>query len=145
MQAMSDAEWRAFALSGTRTGKLAVVRRNGQPHVTPIWFLLDGAGPDTDLVFTTWSDSVKAKALHREPRFSLCVDDQEPPYSFVMLRAEARLSEDSDQLRTWAARLGARYMGEDRAEEFAERNSVTGEFLVRGRITKVTALRGIAD
>jgi hypothetical protein len=27
---------------GTRTGKLAVTRSDGRPHVTPIWFVLDG-------------------------------------------------------------------------------------------------------
>ena len=34
---------------GTRTGKAAVTRADGAPHVTPIWFVLDG----DDLVFNT--------------------------------------------------------------------------------------------
>ena len=38
---MADDEWRAFLLEGTRTGKLATVRADGTPHVTPIWFVLD--------------------------------------------------------------------------------------------------------
>jgi hypothetical protein len=61
-----------------------------------------------------------------------------------MLQAEARLTEDLDELRTWATAIGGRYMGADRAEEFGARNAVPGEYLVRARITKVVAQRDIA-
>jgi hypothetical protein len=37
--------------------------------------------------------------------------------------------------------LGGRYMGEDRAREFGERNGVPGELLVRLRVRHVIALR----
>ena len=42
MPPMSDDEIRSFLSAGTRTGKLATTRRDGRPHVTPIWFVLDG-------------------------------------------------------------------------------------------------------
>ena len=75
---MTEAQWRDFVMTGTRTGKLAVSRPDGRPHVTPVWFVLDG----DDVVLTTEDSSVKGKALRRDPRAALCVDDQEPPYSF---------------------------------------------------------------
>ncbi|MGI5330826.1 PPOX class F420-dependent oxidoreductase [Actinomadura nitritigenes] len=140
MEIMTDSEWRAFVLEGTRTGKAGVTRKDGTPHVTPIWFVLDG----DDLLFTTYHESIKARVLARDPRLSVCVDDQTPPYSYVMMQAEARLTEDLDELRKWATAIGARYMGEDRAEEFGARNAVPGEYLVRARITKVVAQRDIA-
>jgi hypothetical protein len=34
-------------------------------------------------------------------------------------------------MRRWARALGARYMGEEVADRFAERNAVPGELLVR--------------
>ena len=37
MYEMSRDEVRAFLLEGTRTGMLATVRRDGRPHVVPIW------------------------------------------------------------------------------------------------------------
>ncbi len=37
---MSRDEWHAFVMEGTRTGKLAVTRTNGAPHVVPVWFVL---------------------------------------------------------------------------------------------------------
>ncbi|WP_328601172.1 PPOX class F420-dependent oxidoreductase [Actinomadura physcomitrii] len=137
---MTDSEWRAFVMAGTRTGKAGVTRKDGTPHVTPIWFVLDG----DDLLFTTYHESIKARVLARDPRLSVCVDDQAPPYSYVMIQAQARLTEDLDELRRWATVIGGRYMGADRAAEFGERNAVPGEFLVRARITKVVAQRDVS-
>ena len=145
MHTMTRQEWLDFIQTGTRTGKLGVTRAGGGPHVTPTWFLIDET-PDGDVVvFTTNHTTVKARALRRDPRFAICVDDQAPPYSYVLIEAEATLSEDLDALLTWATRLGDRYMGEDAAEEFGRRNAVPGELLVRGRITRVTALAEITD
>jgi PPOX class probable F420-dependent enzyme len=140
-QTMTKSEWQEFVSSGTRTGKAGVTSADGTPHVTPIWFLLDG----DDLVLTTHESSVKGKALRRDPRICVCVDDDTPPFSFVSLWGKASLSEDLDELRRWATELGRRYMGADQAEDFGARNGVPGELLVRVRITKVVATRDLAD
>ncbi|MFE5548470.1 PPOX class F420-dependent oxidoreductase [Streptomyces sp. NPDC056534] len=141
MTRMSDAQWRTFVSEGTRTGKLATVRDDGSPHVVPIWFLLDG----DEFVFNTGKETVKGRNLARDGRVSLCVDDDTPPFAFVSLSGRAELTEDPAELRRWASRIGARYMGEDRADEFGERNAVPGELLVRVRIEKVIAQAGVAD
>ncbi|WP_447035427.1 PPOX class F420-dependent oxidoreductase [Streptomyces sp. DSM 118878] len=140
-QKMTDDQWRAFVSQGTRTGKLSTVRADGSPHLAPIWFLLDG----DDLVFNTGKDTVKGRNLARDGRLALCVDDDQPPFAFVVLQGRADLIEELDQVQHWAARIGARYMGEDRAEEFGERNGVPGELLVRVRIDKVLAYDKVAD
>jgi PPOX class probable F420-dependent enzyme len=138
---MTKDEWQEFVSAGTRTGKAGVTAEDGTPHVTPVWILLDG----DDLIFTTHESSVKGKALRRDPRVCVCVDEETPAYSFVSLWGKASLSEDLGELRKWATALGGRYMGADRAEEYGERNGQPGEVLVRVRITKVVALRDIAD
>ena len=137
---MTDEQWRAFVSAGTRTGKLATVRADGSPHIAPIWFLIDG----DDVVFNTGKDTLKGRNLLRDGRFSLCVDDDRPPFSFVVLRGRAEVSEDLDEMRLWAGRLGARYMGAERGEEYGMRNAVPGELLVRGRIESVNALADVA-
>ncbi|MFI8169577.1 PPOX class F420-dependent oxidoreductase [Streptomyces sp. NPDC085931] len=138
---MTDAQWREFVSHGTRTGKLSTVRADGSPHVTPIWFVLDG----DELVFNTGKGSVKGRNIVRDGRVAVCVDDDRPPYSFVVLTGRARVSEDLDEVRRWATRIGARYMGEERAEEFGARNGVPGELLVRVTIDRVLAERNVAD
>ena len=137
---MSEDVWRAFITEGTRTGKLSTVRADGGPHIVPVWFLLDGG----DLVFTTENDTVKARNLLRDDRAALCVDDERPPFSFVVVRGRVEISEEPALLLTWATDIAARYMGEARAREFGKRNSVPGMLLVRMRIEHVTALAAIA-
>ncbi|MFJ2766685.1 PPOX class F420-dependent oxidoreductase [Streptomyces sp. NPDC087300] len=140
-QKMTDDQWHAFVSEGTRTGKLSTVRADGSPHIAPIWFLLDG----DDLVFNTGKETVKGRNIARDGRVALCVDDDRPPFAFVVLQGHAEISEDIEQVRHWAARLGARYMGEERAEEFGRRNGVPGELLVRVRIDKVLAYAAVSD
>jgi len=138
---MTRDEWRAFLSEGTRTGKLATVRRDGRAHVVPVWFVLDG----DDLVFTTGSGTVKANAMRRDPRVCLCVDDERPPYAYVMVEGTASLDEDAGELLRVATAIGGRYMGAELAEQFGRRNGAPGELLVRISPTSVTALDGIAD
>lgn len=145
MFTMSRDQWRTFAATGIKTGKLAVARADGAPHVVPIWFVLDERDGADHVVFTTGADTVKGRALRRDPRFALCVDDEAPPFAYLSIGAEAEVSEDPDELLAWATRIGSRYMGADAAEEFGKRNAVPGELLIRGRITRVVAQGGIAD
>ncbi|QKV96873.1 PPOX class F420-dependent oxidoreductase [Streptomyces sp. NA02950] len=140
-QKMTKDQWQTFVSEGTRTGKLSTVRADGSPHIAPVWFLLDG----DDLVFNTGQDTVKGRNLARDGRVSLCVDDDRPPFSFVTVQGRAELIDDVPQVRDWATRIAARYMGEDRAEEYGARNGVPGELLVRVRIEKVVGLADIAD
>ena len=133
-----------------RTGKLASVRADGRPHIAPVWYALDRstAGPHSaigDLIVHTNSATVKGRNITREPRLALCVDDDRPPFSFVIVEGTATVSEDPDALLPWATVLGGRYMGTDRAEEYGARNAVPGELLVRLRPSRVTATSGVAS
>jgi PPOX class probable F420-dependent enzyme len=140
-KSMSDAERRTFLTEGTRTAKLAVVRANGAPHVAPIWFVLDG----DDMIFTTGADTIKGKALRRDGRVALCVDDEHPPFAFVTIAGAASVREDLDEMLHWATLIGGRYMGADQAEQFGRRNAVPGELLVRVPPAKIVAETGIAE
>lgn len=151
MERMTPAEILAFLKAGPRTGKLATVRPDGRPHVAPIWFDVDElAAPDGDglhaeLVFNTAETSVKGRNLRNDPRLSVCVDDDRPPFSYVVIEGEARMIDDPVELKAWATRIGGRYMGADRAEQYGERNGVPGELLVRVHIHHVVAHKGVAD
>ncbi|AIA07362.1 PPOX class F420-dependent oxidoreductase [Streptomyces noursei] len=138
---MTKDERLAFLSAGTRTGKLSTVRADGSPHVAPVWFLMDG----DDLVFNTGRDTVKGRNLARDGRVALCVDDERPPFSFVVVQGTAALSGELSDVRHWAPRIAARYMGEDRAEEYGARNGVPGELLVRVRIDRAVAVAALAD
>lgn len=140
-ESMTDDERRAFLMQGTRTGKLATTLKSGAPHVAPIWFVLDG----DDVIFTTHEATLKGKSIRRDGRVAISVDDDNPPFAFVLVQGIAEVSEDLEELRAWATTIGGRYMGADRAEEFGTRNGVPGELLVRVRPTKTIALKAISD
>jgi PPOX class probable F420-dependent enzyme len=132
---VTDPKISAFLSAGTRTGKLAYTSRDGRPLVVPVWFIVE----DGTLVFNTGKDTAKGRALARDPRATLCVDLEEPPYGFVQVQSAAELSEEPAQLLRTATAIAARYMGQDRAEEVGKRNGVPGELVVRLHPTKVIA------
>ena len=138
---MTDAEAMDWIFARARTAKLGVVTASGAPLVTPVWVARDG----DRLVFNTGADTAKGRALRRDARVSLAFDDETPPFSFVVVTGTVELSEDLPEVRRWAGIIGGRYMGEDQADAYGERNGVPGELLVTVTPTKITAARDIAD
>jgi PPOX class probable F420-dependent enzyme len=126
---MTDDERRAFLEDGTRTAHLATTRQDGRPHVAPVWFVLDG----DDVIFTTHEDTVKGRTLQARGRAALTVDDPHFPYAFVTLEGPVEVSKDLDDLYRWAVEISRRYVPADQVEDFARRNAVPGELLVRMR------------
>lgn len=141
-QPMSPDEVDAFLRSPVRPGILATVRADGRAHAAPIWFDVDDDGT---LLFTTGEDTVKGRNLRRAGRASLCVQDDRPPFSFVTVEGPVTLVDDLGEVRAWAGRIGGRYMGTDRADEYGERNGVPGELLVRLTPEHVVAAADVAN
>ena len=131
----------AFLSDGTRTAMLGYLASDGRPLVAPAWFVVE----DGRLVFNTGRDTAKGRALARDPRVALGGDDPHPPFSFVQVQGVAEISEDPQELLAIATRIGGRYMGVDRAEEFGRRNGVPGELIVRVTPSKVISAFDIAD
>ncbi|OBK41725.1 F420-dependent protein [Mycobacterium sp. 1245111.1] len=131
----------AFLSDGTRTGMLGFLASDGRPLVAPVWFIVDNG----QLVFTTGAESAKGRALSRDPRVVVCVDDPHPPFSFVQVQGIATTYDGAGDLLDIATRISGRYMGADRAGEFGRRNAVPGELVVRVQPTKVNAAFRVAD
>ena len=130
-----------FLSEGTRTGLLGYLASDGRPLVAPVWFVVD----DGELAFNTAKNSAKGRALARDPRVVMCVEEPRPPYSFVQVQGIASIGEDPDDVLDIATRAGGRYMGADRAEEFGRRNGVPGELVVRIKPTKVLKAFNVAE
>lgn len=135
MKPMKENDWMTFVQAGTRTAKLGIVLPSGRPSVVPVWFVLE----EGVLRIVTDGASPKAKALRQNPRASLCMDLEEPPYAFVRVDAEAVLNEDPAEALRIATAVGRRYMGADRAEEFGQRNGGEGRVVISFHPVKVIA------
>lgn len=146
MKPMTADQVVAFMREGSRTGKLAVTRKDGSPHVVPIWFDFDDESGD--LVFVMGKDSLKARCIARDPRVSICVDLMEMPYAFARIDGEATTTayaDDPESIRYWATETCRRFVGDGRALEFGSRNSDPDELLVRVRPTRHVGAFGVAD
>lgn len=140
---MTDPEVGEFLRAGpARPAVLATVRADGRIHVAPVWYAVDADGT---VVFNTGADTVKGRNLARSGRASMCVQDERAPYAFVSLEGPVSLSDDLPEVRRWAAVIGGRYMGPERAEEFGTRNGVPGELLVRLHPERTYAAAELAD
>lgn len=153
---MSKEEIEKFLMQGTFTGKLATTKKDGSSHVVPIWFVFDSNNNDgrvsetekegyDDIIFTTSSGSAKARNIQRENRVSICVDDQTPPFSYVVIYGTARIQHcEQTELFRFATKIAQRYVGKEVAELYGKRNSAEGEVLVRIKPIRVIAEKDIA-
>ena len=99
--------------------KIACVRLDGSPLVTPIWFILH----DNSIQFTPRAKSEWLTCLRDDPRVALCIDEQDLPYRKVILEGNAELRHDvgeDDQWRDLYRSIAKRYVPEDAAESYVK-------------------------
>jgi PPOX class probable F420-dependent enzyme len=148
MAEMSKAEVARFLIQGTFTGKLATVKKDGSPHVVPIWFVMEngkGRGKVGNIILTTGDTSVKANNIQHDDRVSICIDDQKPPFSFVTIHGTAKIYPyKHKEVLEWATKIAERYVGKKNAKTYGEVNGGEGAVLVRIKPTKVIAEKDIS-
>ena len=150
MTEMSRKEIEKFLMHDTFTAKLATVKKDGSPHVVLVWFVLDGRknqrrkGMD-DIIFAIYKNSLEALNIQRDNRVSICVDDQIPPFSFVVVYGTAKIQHYKQrELFRFATKIAQRYVGKENAELYGRRNSTEGEVLVRITPTRIIGEKDIA-
>lgn len=60
---------------------LALVKKDGTPQVTPIWFDYDGE----HFIFNTARGRVKDRIMHRHPVVAFAISDPEDPYRYIQI------------------------------------------------------------
>ena len=98
-------------LKGKHFGKLATVRKDGSPHVTPIWYMFESGR----LFVNTTTSRVKYHNIKRDPRVSFLVDDG---YPYVMVEGRARIAEERDAKKDIET-LAIIYTGEEAGRKAA--------------------------
>ena len=89
---------------------LATVNPSGSPHLTVMWYLLDG----DEIVFNTKVGRAKETNLDRDPRVSLLVYD-DTGYKYMRVDGRARRIDDARVGQADIRRLGLRYYDGDEA------------------------------
>ena len=96
---------------------LATYRRDGSVLLSPVWHEWRDGGFNV----ATGSGDVKAQHLRRDPRASIVVCDDMPPYRGIELRSTAKLS--SAGAEDAALRLASRYLGREEGAAYAASGS----------------------
>jgi PPOX class probable F420-dependent enzyme len=93
---------------------LATYRRDGTVLLSPVWHEWRDGG----FQVVTGSHDVKAAHLQRDPRASIVVCEQSPPYRGVEVRCHARVATAAadDAVR----RIASRYLGAKAGAAYAE-------------------------
>jgi PPOX class probable F420-dependent enzyme len=99
----SKAEQKRF-LSGRRIAVLGTIDAQGAPVLTPIWYVCR----DGQLLMRTDKQSVKARNIARDPRVTLCVQDERPPYASVTIHGKAVIEPPQDGL---GEQMAKHYLG----------------------------------
>ena len=96
-----------------RVAVLATYRRDGRVLLSPVWHRWCDGGFDV----VSAPDDIKVRHLQRDPRASILVYDNEPPYRGVEIRTTAQLHEVDrvDVVRE----MSVRYLGREAGEAYA--------------------------
>jgi len=90
-------------LGGKYFGKLATTMKDGSPHVTPIWYMLE----DRKILVNTTTNRVKYFNIKRDNRVCFLVDNG---YQYVIVFGRATMTKDRDAKKDIET-LAIRYTG----------------------------------
>lgn len=124
-------EQRAF-LEAKHFSVLSAVNRSGSPHLTIMWYLLDGE----EILFNTKAGRAKESNLRRDARVSLLVYD-DSGYRYMRIDGRVRAITDADVAHRDIARLAVRYHGEERAQSAIARFNTQERISYRLPTTRV--------
>ncbi len=91
-------------LRGRHVCVLTTIGAGGMPMQTPVWYLYR----DRRLYVRTNSLSAKVRNIRRDPRVSLCVQDEYPPYRGVTVTGRAEVLSDEPEI---SAKMSRNYLG----------------------------------
>lgn len=111
-----DGQIQAFLDQPELLMRLGTIGRDGYPHVTPVWYLVE----DGVFYITTAGNRVKARNMLAKPRVGFAIDDDTRPYRGVSAWGEARLVAQGEAARDLTRRIAARYVPAERLDAMVD-------------------------
>jgi PPOX class probable F420-dependent enzyme len=124
-QNMSRAEREEF-LADVHVGVLSVASGDESgPLTIPVWYSYQPGGT---VNLSTGRGTRKARAISAAGRFSLCAQDEQPPYKYVTVEGPATIEEASRDERLELAR---RYLGAEAGDAYIAENPGGTQIMIR--------------
>ncbi len=111
---MPEEERKKF-LARPLVARLATVRANGSPHVTPMWFLYENG----IMYMSTRADAAKVKHVRANPRVAVVVDVMEAPFKNKIVTIEGSARVVTTGVQDMTARIRGKYVGAAAAAKHA--------------------------
>jgi PPOX class probable F420-dependent enzyme len=122
---MSREEREQF-LAGVHVAVLSVASVDGGgPLAAPVWYAYQPGGT-VDVI--TGAGTRKATAIRAAGRFSLCAQDERPPYKYVTVEGPVTIEEANPDERLELAR---RYLGVEGGDAYVSANPTGGQIVCR--------------
>jgi len=125
---MTKDEREAF-LADLHVGILGINAEGRAPVVVPIWYSYE---PGAEIVFITNKGAKKIDLLKKAGRFSLCVQNEQSPYSFVSVEGSV-ISIKKANHQNDLTPLAQRYLGVEKGNKYVRDTQGDSEILVRMR------------
>lgn len=122
-----DESTRQDFLAGMHVGVMGIADGDRGPLTVPVWYGYEPGGLVTVL---TGDESRKAKLVEASGRFSMCAQQEELPYKYVM--AEGPVVETRPATAEDTLTMAVRYLGEEMGSAYAA-NSSGGSIMVSMR------------
>jgi PPOX class probable F420-dependent enzyme len=127
MSTTMSREEREEFLAGVHVGVLSVASVDGGgPLTVPVWYAYRPGGT-VDVI--TAGKTRKAAAIRAAGRFSLCAQDEHPPYKYVTVEGPVTVEEAASH----DERLGMarRYLGVEGGDWYVSANPTGGQIVIR--------------
>jgi len=125
---MTKDEREAF-LADLHVGVLGINAGGRAPVVVPIWYSYE---PGDEIVFITNKGAKKVDLLKKAGRFSLCVQNEQTPYSFVSVEGVVVSIKEANHQNDLTP-LAQRYLGVEKGDQYVQDTEGDSEVLVRMR------------
>jgi len=109
---MTKEEMEEF-LSEGHIARIATVKKDGSPHITPVWFLWESG----ELIIVTYADSLKVKNLKTDNRVAVVIDISDPGKG-VIIEGEAEIS--TDRIEEMMRKVSAKYVKPEELDDYLE-------------------------
>jgi len=118
--------------------RLAYIWMDGTPRVVPIWFHWNGF----ELIMATPPKAPKLKALAKNPKVSLTIDDNNFPHKVLLIRGSASLQPVDGIVPEYAA-AAERYFGQEQGRAWIQQ--IRGIMSTMVKVTIAPQWVGVLD
>ena len=119
MSTKMTVEERESFLQGLHVGVVSIAEEGRGPLTVPVWYDYEPGGV---LWFITERTSRKGRLLAAAGRFSLCVQDEAPPYKYVSVEGPILSMTPSDLERDLRP-MARRYLGEKGGDAYVDQSA----------------------